>query len=105
MSSSELKIIPLTEYPGARRPLESKSRASWTRDAKMGKIPGAFRFTPGGDWFVDLEAHDAAVRALSAAPAVFVSDKTDTEDAAIALADRLGLSFDDVKIALEAAGG
>lgn len=97
-----MKIIPLTEYPAARRPFESKNRASWARDAKAGKIPGAFRFTPGGDWFVDLEAHDAAVRALSSSP---VGGSADVQDAVLDLAERLGLSFDDVKIALEAASG
>lgn len=100
-----MKIIPLTEYPAARRPFESKNRASWARDAKSGKIPGAFRFTPGGDWFVDLEAHDAAVRALSAVSTEPVGGSAGAQDAVLDLADRLGLSFDDVKIALEAAGG
>lgn len=57
-----MRIVPLTEYPKLYRPTEQKSQTSWARDARRGRIPGAFQFVKNGDWYVDLDAHDRIVK-------------------------------------------
>ena len=98
--NSAQHIVPLTDFVTLRRQLETKkSRCQWTRDARRGVIPGAFRFDDKGQWYVNLDTYDEAVRKLSAPPT-----PSNTPDAAILqLAAALGLDQADLTLALRAA--
>lgn len=98
-----MRIIPLTDYPAARRPTETrKSQTSWARDARSGKIPGAFQFTDGGDWYVDLDTHDATVRRRVTPLGERVPN---FDEDVLALAKELGISEEEARIASNAARG
>lgn len=92
-------IVPLAEFVKLRRAHEHKHPYSWIRDAKAGKLPGAFQFNGRGAWFVCLDAYDAGVQKLSA-------PKTPAPDDSLQLlADRLGLSPAEYATAQRAARG
>ncbi len=91
-------IVPLADFVRLRRPHESKAMCNWNRDARAGKIPGAFQFQGRGPWFVNLDTYDEEVRKLSA-------PKTPSPDTSIeSLAEKLGLSPADLALVREAAG-
>lgn len=93
-----MKIVPLKDYVIQRRPAEqSKKNCTWVRACNNGLIPGAFRYSPTGPWFVDLDIHDSEVRKLA-------SGKPAQSDESIdALARSLGLTQEDLEIAYQAA--
>jgi len=97
-----MNICPLSKYSELRRPHESKTRASWCRDARSGKIPGAFQFIEGGDWFVDLDIHDETVRRLTSEQPHTLPKSLPDEIQRMAL--RLNLSEEDIRLAMKAAG-
>lgn len=97
-----MKIIPLSDYPSARRPFENKSRSSWTHQARAGKIPGALRFTEGGDWFVVLDTHDREVQ-KRVALAQTVKIEFDNDDIR-RLVRELGITEEDIRIGIDVAG-
>lgn len=90
-------IVPLAEWAKLRRPAENKAACSWVREAKAFKIPGAFQFAGKGPWYVNLDTYDREVQKLSA-PKV----ETSTEDLIAAMAKKLGLNCDEMKLALQA---
>ena len=95
-----MQIVPISQYPSLRRPLEDKSSKSWARDARQGRIPGAFKLPNGGGWFVDLDIHDEEVRNLAAGHKNHKPLDGDLES----LAARFGLDEEDMQAAMEAAG-
>lgn len=99
-------IVRLVKGPGdrgadfveLRRPYDKKSGPQWVRDAKGGKIPGAFQFNDRGPWFVNLDVYDVEVQKLSA-------PKTPPPDDALQqLAASLGISESEMQTVRRAAG-
>lgn len=58
-----MEIVKLSEYAERRRSRHHPpSPAMLRREARNGLIPGAFQQVQGGDWYVDLDHHDAVIR-------------------------------------------
>ncbi|MFT6550530.1 MAG: hypothetical protein ACJA1I_000558 [Zhongshania marina] len=58
-----MQIVKLCEYPKHRLSAESApSIGTLRRDAAKGRLPGAFRLTDGGAWYVDLDTHDKVIK-------------------------------------------
>lgn len=89
-------VVPLKKYVEKRRRHEEKSDCSWVRACGQGQIPGAFRYSERGPWFVDLDIHDEEVRKRATRQPQPVDDSIE------ALADALGLSEEDLQIAVAA---
>lgn len=90
--------VKLSTFAELRRPLDKKSACQWVRDAKAGKIPGAFQWEAGGAWYVNLDAYDEAMQKLLAPKVI------DADDEIVKLGERLGLSSLEVALARAAAG-
>lgn len=58
-------VVPIEHFVRLRRPYEAKAACSWIRDARDGKVPGAFQFGGRGRWYVCLDIYDEEVRKLS----------------------------------------
>lgn len=92
-------VVPLAEYVRLRRPHEEKAMCSWVRDCRLGNIPGAFRYTPKGGWFVRLDIHDEEVRKLTAPRSPAPAPQVDEIQVML---DRMGITKDDIRLALGA---
>lgn len=58
-----MRIVKLSEYRDLRRSKRKPpSLLTLRREAKDGKIPGAYQNVQGGDWYVDLDYHDQTIR-------------------------------------------
>ncbi|MDP2141350.1 MAG: hypothetical protein Q8L20_11115 [Gammaproteobacteria bacterium] len=100
-----MQIVPLQEYARLRRSTERKAACSWARDAKAGRIWGAFRYHPTGPWFVDLDIHDEEVRKMATYRPVKKPANEDLPPDFLKLAAEMGLDLtsEDLQVAARAA--
>lgn len=90
-------VVELDEFVTLRRPHTKKAACSWVRDAKSGKIPGAFQMGGRGQWYVNLDTYDEEVRRMSSPKAPASGDRL------LALAEKLNITPAQVELAIKAA--